>query len=198
MAIWTTRKTKKAAKPKQIPGGANQVTGLNGKVGDMLFDGRWRFQVQNVQEVANYKLTVPSSEQDYGRFHDVANQDFATKTFTPKEGYTLIAIKCLAKNGQNSVQQLEFYPPDLKTALADDQGNSYPPIGFDMQTSGAWNTKKLLPGSSQTMTILFAVPTGTKLKDLVVSLKNFSDRKVNNLRISVAPAAAAPVAEASP
>lgn len=191
-------KTKKTPKPKQPPGGANQVTGLQGKIGDMLFDGRWRFQVQDVQEVSTYTLTVLSSEQDYGRFRDVANQDFATKTFTPREGYKLIAVKCLAKNGQKSVQQLDGYAPDLKTALTDDQGNSYPPIAYDMQTSGAWTTKKLLPGSSQMMTILFAVPPETKLKDLVFSLKNWSDRKVNNLRISLAPKAETTPAEGTP
>ena len=39
-----TQKGKKAIpkKPTQTPGGANQVEGLNGKVGQMLFTGRWR------------------------------------------------------------------------------------------------------------------------------------------------------------
>ena len=30
-------------------GGANQVEGLHGKVGDTLFDGKWRFKVVDVQ-----------------------------------------------------------------------------------------------------------------------------------------------------
>jgi hypothetical protein len=183
-------KTKKppkisAQKPKQKPGGANQVTGLNGKIGDMLFDGRWRFQVQEVKEVPTYTLTVPSSQQDYGRFNSVAHEDPTTSVFSPKPGYALIAVKCLVKNGQNKVEHLHCYPPDLKTALTDDQGNSYPPIVYDMYTDGAWTTKALLPGSGQSMTVLFAVPPDTKLKDLVFSLKNYSDRKVSNLRISL-------------
>jgi hypothetical protein len=192
--------TTKPTKPKQIPGGANQVSGLNGKLGDMLWDGRWRFQVQEVKEVTTYTLNVPSSQQDYGRFNTVATEDLTNHAFTPKPGYTLIAVKCLAKNGQKTVQQLHCYPPDLKTALTDDQGNSYQPIVYDMQSDGAWTTKKLLPGSSVTMTVLFAVPPGTKLKDLVFSLKNWSDTKVTNLRIALpAPAsAAAPATAATP
>jgi len=178
-------------KPKVIPGGANQVMGLNGKIGDILWDGRWRFQVQEVKEVSAYTLNVPTSQQDYGRFVSYASEDLATYSYTPKPGYTLIAVKCLAKNGQKTVQQLHCYPPDLKTALTDDQGNSYPPIVYDMQSDGAWTTKRLLPGSSVTMTVLFAVPPGTKLKDLVFSLKNWDDKKVTNLRISLALAAVA-------
>jgi hypothetical protein len=185
-------------KPKPIPGGANQVSGLNGKLGDMLWDGRWRFQVQEVKEVSSYVLTVPSSQQDYGRTRNYAREDPTTHAYIPQPGYTLIAVKCLAKNGQNSIQQLDCYPPDLKTALTDDQGNSYPPFIYDMQTDGAWTTKKLLPGSSATMTILFAVPPGTKLKDLVFSLKNWSGPKVNNLRIALPAGAAPPQAPAEP
>jgi hypothetical protein len=196
-------KGSKAKKPpqksKQIPGGANQVTGLNGKVGQVLWDGRWRFQVQEVQMVDKYTLKVPSSQQDYGRFHNVASEDLATHTYTPLPGYTFVAVKCLAKNGQKTVQQLDCYPPDLHAALTDNQGVSYPPIVYDMQSEGAWTSKKLLPGSAQPLTILFAVPPGTKLQDLVFTLKNWADNKRTDLRISLpqpttapAPAANAP------
>lgn len=188
----------KPAKPKPIPGGANQVSGLNGKLGDMLWDGRWRFQVQEIKEVSTYTLTVPNSQQDYARYHTVAHGDPTTHVYTPKEGNTFIVLKCLARNGQKTVQQLDFYSPEIKTALTDDQSNSYQPIVYDMQSDGAWTTKKLLPGSAVTMTILFAVPPGTKPKDLVFSLKNWSDKKVNNLRIALPAAAVPPPAPAEP
>jgi hypothetical protein len=185
-------------KVKQRPGGANQVEGMNGKVGDMLFDGRWRFQLQEVKEVPTYTLTVPSSEQDYAHYHTAAEYDVTTKVFTPKAGYTLVALKCLIKNGQNKVQQLDCYSLGINTAIADDQGNSHPPIAYDMMSSGAWTSKPLLPGSGQAMTILFAVPPGTKLKDLVFSVKNWSDKKINTLRISLGGAGtAAPAGAAS-
>ena len=88
----------KAASKKKAPapaGGANQVEGLRGKVGDMLFTGRWRFQVQDVQTVDTYTLKVPTSEQDYGKYRDTADYDTATHTFKPKEGFTFVAVKAL-------------------------------------------------------------------------------------------------------
>ncbi len=178
-------RTKKIVK-RQPLGGANQVEGLNGKIGQMLFTGKWRFQVLDVQQVNSYTLKMPSSEQDYAKYHDVAEYDLTTHTFTPKSGYTLVAINCLAKNAQNKVQQLDFYLNDPKTALADDKGNSYPPIAYDMQSKGAWMTKPLLPGSGESLTVLFATPPGTNLKDLVITLKNWADHAGRDVRVSLA------------
>ena len=172
-------------KPPQTPGGANQVEGLNGKVGDMLFTGRWRFQVQKVETVDTYTLTVPTSDQDYGRYAPSATFDDKTKTFAPKEGLTFVAVKALVKNAQTSTQKLGCYLGDPKTAIADTKGNSYPPIAYDMISQGAWVTKPLLPGSGEELTVLFAVPKGTELKDLIFSLYNWSDIKGKEVRVSL-------------
>lgn len=44
-------------------GGTNQVEGVaQGKIGSVLFDGKWRFQVQSVQTPADYTMKVPSVE----------------------------------------------------------------------------------------------------------------------------------------
>ncbi len=176
-------KVKPKPKPTPIPGGANQVQGLKGKVGDVLFDGRWRFQVNAIREMPNYPLTVPSSQQDYGRYNPFASESGGV--YTPKPGYTLIAVMCKVKNGQKTPQYLHCYPADLKTALTDTEENSYPPIVYDMQTDGAWTTKSILPGSGQTMTVLFAVPPGTIPKDLIFSLKNYDDKRVSNVRVTL-------------
>ncbi len=173
-------------RPAVLPGGANQVEGLTGKIGDMLFTGRWRFQVLDIHPVStSYTLIVPSSEQDYAKFHDVASADLGSHTFTPKEGYTFFAVKCRAKNAQKTTEQLDFYLGDPKTAITDAGENSYPPIVYDMQSNGNWVTKKLLPGSGVDMTLVFAVPPGTVPKDLVVSLKNWSDNNSRNVRVSL-------------
>src|SRR3954470_22446907 len=37
-------------------GGANQIRGLQGKIGDTLFDGKWRFQVLAVEPIDSYRL----------------------------------------------------------------------------------------------------------------------------------------------
>ena len=178
--------SKAKATSNQPPGGANQVQGLNGKVGQMLFTGRWRFQVHDYQMVDSYTLKVPTSEQDYAKYHDVAEYDSATHTFKPKEGYTFVAVNALVKNGQTSTQQLGCYLGDPKTAVTDNKENSYPPIAYDMVSKGAWVTRPLLPGSGEQMTVLFAVPKGTELKDLVFSLNNWSDSKGKDVRISLA------------
>jgi hypothetical protein len=183
----------KAAKKKppaktpagRITGGANQVEGLNGKVGEMLFTGRWRFQVQEVNVTDAYTLKVPTSEQDYGKYSSVADYDANTRTFTPKEGYTFVAVRALVKNGQKTTQQLGCYLGDPKTAVADTKGGSYPPVAYDMLSQGAWVTKPLLPGAGQEMTVLFAVPKGTELKDLVFTLNNWSDMKGKEVRVSL-------------
>jgi len=176
-------------KPATPPGGANQVQGLTGKIGEVLFDGHWRFQVLAIDPVSTYTLTVPSSVQDYAKFHDAAELDNTTHTFTPKEGYTFFAVKCHVKNGQNATQQIDGYFNDPKTALTDDKENSYPPIAYDMVSKSLWTTRELLPGSGEDLTLLFAVPTGTTPKDLVFTLKNYSDHAARNVRVSLAPKA---------
>ena len=180
-------KSSAAKKPTKKPaGGANQVEGLNGKIGQVLFDGKWSFQVLDVQQVDTYTLKVLSSEQDYAMYHDVADEDSTLHTFTPKAGYTFIAIKCQVKSRQqNKVEQLDCYSDNPKTALTDFEANSYPPIVYDMQSKGAWTTKPLLPGSTANMTVLFAVPPDTKLKDLVFTLKNWSAHVGQNVRVSL-------------
>jgi hypothetical protein len=189
-------------KPTQPPGGANQVQGLNGKLGDVLFTGKWRFQVTDIKPVDSYTLKVPTAEQDYAKYHDVADNDLAAHSYKPKEGYALFAVTCVARNGQNKTEQLDFYLNDPKTALTDDQANSYPPIVYDMQSKGAWVTKPLLPGSKVDMVVLFAVPTGTKPKDLVFTLKNWEDHAGKEVRIALpppaAPATSAPAPAAAP
>ena len=172
--------------PKKPSGGANQVEGLKGKVGDMLFTGQWRFQVTGFQQVDSYKLKVLSSDQDFAKWHDGALYDNASYTFTPKPGNTFIAVDCYVKNAQQkSAQQLDGYSDDQKTAITDDQGGSYPPIVYDMISKGGWVTKPLLPGSGEKITLLFAVPTGTKPKDLIVTLKNWSAHKGKEVRVSL-------------
>jgi|SRR5579883_2032599 len=178
--------SKPKAKNTQTPGGANQVQGLKGKVGQMLFTGQWRFQVQNVQQVDSYTLKVPTAENDYAKYHDVAEYDNDTHVFTPKTGYTLIAADCLAKNAQTKVKQLDFFYGSQNTALTDDQGQSYQPIAYDMQTKSPCTTKPMLPGSAEKITILFAVPPGTKLQDMVVTLRNWDDGKSKDVRVSLA------------
>jgi hypothetical protein len=162
------------------PGGANQVEGLNGKVGDMLFDGKWRFQLKDIQVVKTYALRRDGGV-DPGKLGGKASID--GRTYTAEAGYTFVIANCLVKNGQKESRAFgSFYGEH--TALTDDQGSSYRPIGWD-QEGGLFTTKELLPGAGQEIAAIFLVPENVKLKDLVVTLTNVTDREPKDVRISL-------------
>jgi hypothetical protein len=163
-------------------GGANQVEGLRGKIGDVLFDGKWRFQVLDVKEMDSYTMKNHSTN-DYGVYHSTA--EFTDETLRPKPGNSLIVIQCRLKNGVKQNQALWRYNPDTHTALTDDQGQSYPPIAYDIPDSGSFNSRDLLPGAALDFAVLFTVPPGTHLKDLVFTLRTLSN-KGDEVRVSVA------------
>lgn len=129
-------------------GGANQVEGITGKVGDMLFNGTIRFQVVKVYDAG----------KSYRRIHSGDNTDI-----TPiPEGNDLMVVVCKLKNGvQKAVSP--YYPGGDTTALTDSDGHSYPPRRF----SDSPPIGDVLPGSTVDFALVFDVPPGTKLKDFV-------------------------------
>ncbi len=163
-------------------GGANQVEGMRGKVGDVLFDGKWRFQVLDVRTMDSYPMKN-NATNDYGVYNSTA--DLSDGTFRPKAGNSLIVIQCRLKNGVKQNQSLWRYNPDTHTALTDDQGQSYPPIAYDIPSGGSFGSKDLLPGAALDFAVLFTVPEGTHLKDLVFTLRTLSD-KGDEVRVSLA------------
>jgi hypothetical protein len=152
-------------------GGANQVQGLQGKIGDVLFDGKWRFEVLRVDRVESYAMKNKATN-DYAIYNSTA--EFSDGVFRPKQGQSLVAIACRVKNGLRENQSLWRPNSDTHTALADDQGQSYPPIAYDMPESGPFQSKALLPGAAMEFTVLFTVSEGTTLKDLVFTLRTIS------------------------
>lgn len=164
-------------------GGANQIEGVTqGKIGDTLFDGRWRFQVLSMQTVPSYTLTADASP--YGA-DNVSDYNTATRALTPKPGHTLVMLRCRVSNGQKSPQTLWIARNDTNTALADAQGESYPPILYDVDGAPI-QTKPLLPGSKLEFPVFFSVPTGTDIKALVFTLhNNSSSEKPNDVRVSL-------------
>ncbi len=166
-------------------GGATPIKGLQGKVGDVLFDGKWRFQVLSVDTVDSYKMKYKSTI-DYALYNQVADFDNDTQTFKPKTGRTLIAIRCRVVNGRNATYSLWVSNNDTRTALADDQGESHPPFVYDMDESGPFSSKQLLPGAKTDFTVLFSAPEGTKLKDLIFTLRTIDNAdKGNDARVAL-------------
>ena len=166
-------------------GGATPIAGLRGKVGDVLFDGKWRFQVVSLDKVDSY-LMKNKSTIDYAVYNSVADFDNDTRVFTPKNGRQLIAIKCRVTNGRNANAALWIYNNDTHTAIADTSGESHPPIVYDMEESTPYQSKPLLPGAKTDFTALFAVPEGTQLKDLVFTLRTITNAdKGNDARVAL-------------
>jgi hypothetical protein len=163
-------------------GGANQVGGMSGKVGDTLFDGRWRFTVLSVETADTYTLKSTGEPYAYGQPVDF---NAATRTLTPKPGNTLVVVRCRISNGQKSTQTLWLSQKDTHTALADAEGESYPPAGHDLDGAPI-QTKPLLPGAKLEFPVVFVVPQGKKMQDLVFTLKNNdSAQKGNDVRVAL-------------
>ncbi len=164
-----------------IPGGANAVSGLRGKVGDMLFDGKWRFKVIEVNRSDSFTLTGEGG-LEYARYRDVADSA-DSKTFKAKPGNEFVIVRCEVRNGQKTSQSFGSYY-GANTALADNQGTSYRPLGFQQQ-GGMFNTKQLLPGAAQEVTAIFVVPKSATVTSLVFTLANTSDNKPTDVRIAL-------------
>jgi hypothetical protein len=158
---------------KAVAGGANQVDGLRGKVGDTLFTGKWRFQITRVEHVSVYNTTLQPS----------------VDTFHPKgANQELVVCTGVLKNARKAVGEFQMTMHGTSdTALTDDQGVSYPPIGYDPTNGGFYGPPKMLPGSAQPFAAIFSVPKGANLKDLVFSVWGYGEKKPTDVRISLQP-----------
>jgi hypothetical protein len=158
-----------SADSRTAAGGANEVRGTNGNVGDWFFDGRWRFRVSKVEHTDGYQFqysATADSDKPSG-----ANDELVVCYCTIKNGHAQTEEPILTSHGLSS----------QNTALTDDQGQSYLPIDFDTRGGG------LLPGAAKNFAVIFSVPKGTKLKDMVFTLYGFaSSTKVSNIRVNLA------------
>jgi len=150
-------------------GGANQVNGITGKVGDVLWNGYARFQVVEVIRTKKY-IHRFSGEKNY--------------EVTPyPEGSDLIVIICKIKNGTKE-KQTAMLPGGENTALTDQSEHSIAPrngLSIDVPSRG----QELLPGAAVDFALIFDVPEGTKLKDLVYQVDFFTNKAVNERRFRV-------------
>ena len=169
------------------PGGANQVQGVvQGKVGDTLFDGRWRFRVISVAMPDSYTMKTPGVEpSSYPA--DTIDYNRTTQVVRAKPGYKLIVVQCRMANGQKTTQTFWLRPVtgrSINTALADTEGGAHTPVGFDLEGAPI-QSAPLLPGAKLDFSLLFSVPEATELKDLVFTLTNNDDQGTNDVRVSL-------------
>lgn len=143
-----------------VPGGAGQVQGkAQGKIGEEVFSGKWRFQVLSVEKADEWQ------EKYYQEGRKIK----------PDKGDELIVVHCLLKNGVKNKSQTPILTERMcgNTALADDQGNSYSPKDFDARQESdktqSYASITLLPGAKIEFALLFTVPKGTNPKSLIFS-----------------------------
>ena len=148
--------------PKVVAGGANEVRGTQGNIGQVLFTGKWRFSVLSVDHAASYDSQFLPDK----------------RTFTPSgDTEELVMVRCRMKNGQNETKEAMLSPiHPHHTALTDNQAQSYAPVDYDKRGGHTDEGPTMLPGSQTEFVIVFSVPKGTVLKDLVFSIQNaFAD-----------------------
>ena len=131
-------------------GGANMTEGVNGKIGEVLFNGYWRFQVVKMYRGNEYTNQFSGDSQKVTPYPD---------------GMDLVVLTCRIKNGtKNKVTVL--LPAGELTGITDDKERSVQPrngLSADIPNRGV----DLLPGAALDFALTFDVPHEAKLKDLV-------------------------------
>jgi hypothetical protein len=148
-------------------GGANQLQGTNGKLGEELFTGQWKFTATKMSRVQSYK----------GKHNP--NITWETEA---EPGHELVVVDCRFKNGVNKTVYMYFNGLG-NTSLTDMSENVYAVKLYDSKGGVAEN---ILPGAAKEFTIVFSVPKGTEVKDLIYTIEPVSgEYKKVDLRISL-------------
>lgn len=165
-------------------GGANQIGKRAGKIGDTLFDGRWRLTVMSLETPSEYAMTtngLPDGERDR------AEWDPDARTFRPSRNHQLAIVRVRVANGTKERQMLwtAISDPKVRTAIADTDGGSHVPIAYDF-AGGPTQTAAILPGASMTFNVVFSLPADARPKDLIFTLiDNAGTKPGNDVRIAL-------------
>ena len=151
-------------------GGATQVANkLKGQQGEELFSGKWRFSVTGTTRTKQWVRKYP-------------NYHAGTDAVQAEAGQDLIVVSCRLKNG--TPQKANFAFPTgasldwgLNTSLTDQDEGSYQPNTYDVSSDeGTPVGRYALPGAAIPFNIVFKVPAGTPVKDLVYSVVLYDER----------------------
>jgi hypothetical protein len=148
-------------------GGANQMNGLNGKVGDKLTDGKW-------------VLTVVKAFRT-----DTYVHQFDVKTSTPDQSTDdLVVVQVRIKNARKESFSV-LCSGTGSTSVTDLDEHSYKPQTFS-STDARSGAPSLLPGSAVDFALVFSVPKSEKLGDFVYQIFNYTGEKPPTFRVSLA------------
>ena len=147
-------------------GGASQIEGLNGKIGDDLFNGYFRVKVLRVVRGEHY-------QRQFSKGDDLAAES----------GKEIVAVILRVKNGMKVAKGVDLMPSG-STALTDEDEHSYGPF-----TGGYLDIPEraptLVPGAATEYALTFAVPKKAVLKDLIFSPTGLVFGAGPDLRISL-------------
>jgi hypothetical protein len=153
-------------------GGANQIGGIPGKINADISSGTWLLRVTSVRQVSGYS-------QQYG-------VDKA-QLLPAEAGDILVVIKCRLKNDTKEMQEVYFDKESAgNTALMDDQEHGYVPLAYDSRNSD-YTSVKIPSGSEHDFVIIFSIPKGANLKDLIYTVGNNETDKSTDFRVSLKP-----------
>lgn len=131
-------------------GGANQVEGINGKVGQVLFNGFVRLEVTSVFRGSKYTNKFSGDNQEVTPY---------------PENMDLLVVTMRIRNGTKAKETV-FLPGGGVSGLADDKGRSHAyrtGLSIDCPTRGA----ELLPGAAVEFALTFDIPKDAKGLSLV-------------------------------
>lgn len=133
-------------------GGTGQVNGLMGKTGDWLFDGGWRFRVNNTFKTDKY-----TAKNDW----------YGENEFEAPEGKEMIIVEYSYRNGGKEMYNFSIG----KTSLAGKDGTAFSLASNDFPFDGSrLFSQGLMPGSQGDGALIFFVKSGFELKDLILTV----------------------------
>lgn len=132
-------------------GGANQVEGLNGKIGDQLSCGAFLLKIVEVTETQEYTLAHNGQKQ--------APASTANK---------LVVVKFRLKNATPVTQSIDPYGGN-HTALTDDEGHNFKSTNLDGERA-----PDVLPGAAVDFTLIFDIAKDAALGDMVYQLHSYT------------------------
>ena len=148
-------------------GGANQVNGLEGKIGQTFVTSHYKITFSKFFTTDHYQK----------QFGDPGTADAA-------DGKTIAVVVIQVKNATNKVLGMSL--AEVKTMLTDDQEQTYEP------STGGWadwrtGNPNVLPGAAVNFALVTQVPKDAKLKDLIYEINSNVPGADNIFRIHLNP-----------
>jgi hypothetical protein len=151
-------------------GGAGQLQAKgNGKIGQEIFSGKWRFQVIDFKRADSYTETRTKRKEAH----------------TADSGQEFVIVNCRVKNGTKEKDELVFSPTwdGTNSSLTDSNEQAYPVFAFDVRADetapiGCY----FLPGAAIDFTMVFQVPKGAEVKDVIFTAMQYKFRSGSDLK----------------